>query len=113
MEINICFYFQEERSTLLKELAKLTAGEPGIRHGITLAMGSGERVDAAAGRRLSNQYYHAEGGINDGCYDLYNSSDVGQADRVLAQLEVGKEEWAGQVDYVLVCTTVGASHAPH
>ena len=36
--------------------------------------------------------YHAEGGLTDGCYALYNNNNVGQLDQVLTQLKVGWNE---------------------
>ena len=43
------------------------------------------------GGRMLGQY-HAEGGLTDGCYALYNNNNVGQLDQVLTQIKVGWNE---------------------
>ena len=46
-------------------------------------------MDATGSSSLLGPQYHAEGGLTDGCYALYNNSDVGQVDHVLTQIQVG------------------------
>ena len=80
----------------MKELSKLTktesAGTKSLGTITPAATGSDERVDAEAATGSSSllgPQYHAEGGLTDGCYALYNNSDVGQVDHVLTQIQVG------------------------
>ena len=73
----------------------MTRAESGTKPllGMTLATGSDERVDVAAGSRvLLDHQYHADGGLTDGCYALYNGTadNVGLMDDVLAQIKVGR-----------------------
>ena len=92
----------------MKELSKLTTTESGTKllgmpsvppasvihpeTGVTpvvTPVGSDEGTDAPCGsNRLGRGQYHAEGGVTDGCYALYNSN-AGQVEQVLAQLKVG------------------------
>ena len=79
----------------MRELSKLTTAKTEVKPlGMsTLATGSDERVDVAAGSRvLLDHQYHADGGLTDGCYALYNGTadNVGLMDDVLAQIKVGR-----------------------
>ena len=80
----------------MRELSKMTTAETEVKPlGMsTLATGSDERVDAAADSRVPLAHpYHAEGGLTDGCYALYNGTahNVGLMDDVLAQIKVGRK----------------------
>ena len=96
-------YVQGERSALSRELSNLTTSECKTKPllGMIPATGSGSdvHIGAAAGSRvLLAHQYHAEGGLTDGCYALYNGTadSVGLMDDVLAQIKVwrtgGREE---------------------
>ena len=90
--------FQAERAALLETLStpKATTSRTGS------ACAEAQHMAATVESRVLLGQCHAEGGITDGCYALYDAgSNAEQVDCVLAQIKVGRgvrtEEGGGEV----------------